>query len=692
MATRASGRCLVVVASAVCALIPVVQGRTVQQSRFPDTASLIESFAATGRADYRFGSREDALAFVEAWPASTDRWISAAPAGEQLRRTQLAALVAFELGRTAFDQLELNRQSGLRPQLVEAAWERLRRMAPSEFECRWLVGTIGFGVGLGSASVVEQADRAAKRFPAEGRFRLFEALMERDAWTLVSEPGTSEGDLAQSLGHGDRHTDRRPVGRAEKVLTDLLTDPGVGPEAQARLGWLRFHQRRVTESIALFKEAVEAAPDPFVRNLAALGLGLAHQSEGRLEDAAAAYRMGVAALPAARTSTTALALQLFLAGRRQEASGLLDGLAGALNTLDPWKHVSGADRFVGIMSELRSELGVPARAPAVPPEILPSSAFAGPPTAVRPEPTVVPATTRRPDFAARTSMVAVDAAVMLARRPLEGLTAGDFEIRDNGVLQAIESVSLEGLPLDVSVVLDLREAWYGKSQGRGHLVAVADATRQGVSDATQIASLLRADDRLRVVTATRDVAEPRPLQDSKGRAVHVVPRETATSAALHDAIFTAAARTTPPERRHLVLVFTDGLDGASVVTTEQMRAAAALSDALILVFRRDTTDEFFYPPGTKLGTLTVSRYLLRPHDPRDLLAIAEATGGSVERVNSIGESVVTDVKRTLESFRQRYVLRYRPTGVEPGGWHNLAVKVTRPGKLTVQARRGYFGG
>ena len=46
----------------------------------------------------------------------------------------------------------------------------------------------------------------------------------------------------------------------------------------------------------------------------------------------------------------------------------------------------------------------------------------------------------------------------------------------------------------------------------------------------------------------------------------------------------------------------------------------------------------------------------------------------------------------FESFRQRYVLRFTPTGVEPAGWHKLEDTLTRPGKTTIEARRGYFGG
>jgi hypothetical protein len=49
--------------------------------------------------------------------------------------------------------------------------------------------------------------------------------------------------------------------------------------------------------------------------------------------------------------------------------------------------------------------------------------------------------------------------------------------------------------------------------------------------------------------------------------------------------------------------------------------------------------------------------------------------------------------RALDDFRSSYVLRYSPHGVAAGGWHEIAVRVTRPGRgYVVRARKGYVGG
>jgi VWFA-related protein len=668
----------------------------------PDPVAIIQTYAATGRVDVWFNTWQQAASFAKGWSAGTDRWIDAGTGESAMRRAQLAALTALELGRSSLTAVEEWRQTGIRDQLFDAAHARLRRVPPNEFEHQWLVATTGLVVSSTTTSQLplRLITAAMERFPKDGRFRLNRALMERDAITLIREPGTKPSDLELSVGHGDKSSQPRRLGLAEKLFRELLDDPDVGLEARARLGWLRFHRNALQESLTLLTRAADDARDPYVKNLAALGAGLIHEIQGRPDAAVSSLRLAVVALPRARTSTTALAAQLFLLGHRQEAEALLDGLTGVPNVLDPWRDVAGADRFSAELTVgLRSNLGIPSvvRTPASPPAPVPRAGTA-PVEAGTADQAATPS--RRADFSARTSMVAVDVSVTAGRRPVAGLSAADFELRDNGVLQSVESVSIEAMPLDVSVVLDLREPFYAMwnfdsaTRQREVVSVVDDATRQGVIDTTALARLLGSDDRLRIVTATRDVAEPRALQGRDGSASHVVPREQGYASALHDAIFTALARATPADRRHLVLVFTDGIDGASIVSPAQLVHAASVADALVMVIRRNTFAEWANPPEDpqKFSAVTTDRGLLWPHDQRHLIAVAEATGGSVERINSTGESVVADVKRTLDSFRQRYILRYKPTGVEPGGWHNLTVRVTKPGRMDVQARRGYFGG
>src|SRR5690606_38996899 len=57
-------------------------------------------------------------------------------------------------------------------------------------------------------------------------------------------------------------------------------------------------------------------------------------------------------------------------------------------------------------------------------------------------------------FRATANLVAVDATVMRGRNPVVGLTAADFRMTDNGVVQEIASVSQGTMPLDLTIALD----------------------------------------------------------------------------------------------------------------------------------------------------------------------------------------------------------------------------------------------
>ena len=84
-----------------------------------------------------------------------------------------------------------------------------------------------------------------------------------------------------------------------------------------------------------------------------------------------------------------------------------------------------------------------------------------------------------PRFKTRVAAVRVDALVTNGRRPVTGLTAANFELRDNGVVQTITDVHHETLPLNIICALDSAAASPGEplehlKQGvRGVIAALA---------------------------------------------------------------------------------------------------------------------------------------------------------------------------------------------------------------------------
>lgn len=146
---------------------------------------------------------------------------------------------------------------------------------------------------------------------------------------------------------------------------------------------------------------------------------------------------------------------------------------------------------------------------------------------------------------------------------------------------------------------------------------------------------------------------------------------------LLDAMGMALARAPRPDRRHLVFVFTDGVDNASLLGYSAIPALAGRTDAVLhIVLVKVTGVPGEYPSPAS----------------RALEAAAARTGGALYPPNEAPADVVAAFKLAVEAFRHGYVLYYTPKGVARPGWHDINVRVTKPGTYDVQARQGYEGG
>src|SRR5206468_1304724 len=91
--------------------------------------------------------------------------------------------------------------------------------------------------------------------------------------------------------------------------------------------------------------------------------------------------------------------------------------------------------------------------------------------------------------------IVVPVSVRSGNKAVAGLRADDFELRDNGVVQALQDVSAEKIPIDVTLLLDLSSSVDGPMLQRLK-AAVADT-----------AALLRGDDRIRLVAISQVLRE-----------------------------------------------------------------------------------------------------------------------------------------------------------------------------------------
>jgi VWFA-related protein len=261
-----------------------------------------------------------------------------------------------------------------------------------------------------------------------------------------------------------------------------------------------------------------------------------------------------------------------------------------------------------------------------------------------------------PTFSSRVEAVRVDVLVTQDGQPVRGLRPADFAIEDNGVPQQVDLVSSEQLPLNVILTLDMSSSVAGEPLE--HLRRAGRAVLDG----------LRTGDRAALITFSHVVAMGAPLTPDFGRIRRALDSSEAIgSTSLVDASYAGMVLGESDVGRSLVLVFSDGLDSAAWLSTDEVLDIAKRSDAVVY--------------GVSAG---------QSPKPDFLADLSETTGGKLFKIEST-KNLSAVFLTVLDEFRNRYLVSYSPRGVSPDGWHQLTVRVKRR-NATVKARPGYFAG
>jgi VWFA-related protein len=285
-------------------------------------------------------------------------------------------------------------------------------------------------------------------------------------------------------------------------------------------------------------------------------------------------------------------------------------------------------------------------------------------------------------FRTGVDVVRVDVLVMDGSRPVIGLSAEDFELRDQGVLQRIQSSTIADIPVSMLLALDTS-------------LSVDGAPLQRLKDAvTAAVETLGPEDRGALLTfagATWLRGGWGPISAGLRNAIASVQAGGSTS--LFDAAFTALTlRDNVPGNRSLIVLFSDGADTSSWLPSHAVLDKARRTDAVVYsVVHSSTVDTVVarestlqYRSGIQLRAVTTRPIM--ESDPL-LKELAALTGGSmyVARGSSGLRETFT---RIVTEFRSRYLLTYTPDGVTEAGWHPIEVKLkTKKGRI--MARRGY---
>jgi VWFA-related protein len=265
------------------------------------------------------------------------------------------------------------------------------------------------------------------------------------------------------------------------------------------------------------------------------------------------------------------------------------------------------------------------------------------------------ASQQRAIFTSTATGVRVDVLVTEHGRPVAGLTAGDFIVRDNGVPQSVRAVEVDG-PVNTVIALDVSTSLAG-----GGLTAA-------ISAGDALVGAMRADDKVALTTFNEAAATKLHLTNEfseVSRAMREIQPRGDSS--IIDGMYVALIETLTQPGRSLVVVCTDGGNTGGWLEPSELIAAARRSNAVV------------YPIVTGGGRAT-----------NLLNTIADVTGGRVLEAAKTNDLPST-VTRVLAEFRARYVITYMPQGVDTGGYHAIEVKTTRGG-MDVRSRSGYVTG
>ena len=275
-------------------------------------------------------------------------------------------------------------------------------------------------------------------------------------------------------------------------------------------------------------------------------------------------------------------------------------------------------------------------------------------------------------FRAAVDVVTIQASVRDARgRPVRGLTASDFEVRDNGQLRPMLTLRADlRSPVSLAILVDM-----SGSMRLGPKVAMVGQALDAL-----LSQLRTGDDEVGLFTFDSALHEreafTRDLAAMQGALSEFEPFGTTS---LYDATAETARRVAARSAtRKAVIVFTDGVDTSSALSASEVSGLASSIDVPVYVVATVS------PVDQRVGMDGVTR----PSEAADLRDLADWTGGRFHFATTSSETVVA-ASSILDEIRQQYLLAIAATDARE--WRRLDVRVKRPSAV-VKARSGYFGG
>ena len=256
-----------------------------------------------------------------------------------------------------------------------------------------------------------------------------------------------------------------------------------------------------------------------------------------------------------------------------------------------------------------------------------------------------PPAAQPPSFRSATDAVRVDVAVTRGGRAVTGLSSSDFELRDSGVPQTVEVLSLEDASVNLVLAIDTSLSVQGETLQRLKEAAHAAVATLRSRDSVVLLTFSHLLQRYSSSSSDRSILD---------RAIDSAVADGAT--ALDDAAFVAmASAANASDRRTLVLLFTDGFDTASwlrpVAVIDQARRSDLVVDAVMPATSPAMTGDGPALPGARKRQFLDEPLLFRGEFPPTL--VDEPVRIRSDRTESEPPRAFV---RIVSSFRERYIL------------------------------------
>lgn len=248
-----------------------------------------------------------------------------------------------------------------------------------------------------------------------------------------------------------------------------------------------------------------------------------------------------------------------------------------------------------------------------------------------------------------------------------------FAVRDDGETQSLVTFEQGDVPMTALLLIDASESMRG--QRLDTALAGARTFLRGLAPLDQAALWLFSDRLLHASPVTGFTAV---LEAGLSRV------RARGGTALNDHLYLALQELARHQGRRVVVVLSDGVDVASVLSMEGVRQAARRSEAMVYWIR----------PGGHRSDARAYRSAWRDQEEyrrelTELEALIAASGGRVVPLDARDE-IPAAFSAVLEEIRDQYVLGYYPTrNLDDGSWHRIQVRVDRSG-LDVRVREGYL--